>query len=86
MAIISQDAIKLGCSGGQGKIQIQTLLVLETPPGRACHPTCSTMVENPRQRRVNLYKLVRLWRDRPIFMQNKANYKTEVRKQKTDDG
>ena len=24
MAIISQDAIKLGCSGGQGKIQIQT--------------------------------------------------------------
>jgi len=26
MAIISQDAIKLGCSGGQGKIQIQTLL------------------------------------------------------------
>jgi len=25
MAIISQDAIKLGCSGGQGKIQIQTL-------------------------------------------------------------
>jgi len=26
MAIISQDAIKLGCSGSQGKIQIQTLL------------------------------------------------------------
>jgi len=25
MAIISQDAIKLGCSGGQGKIQIRTL-------------------------------------------------------------
>jgi len=26
MDIISQDAIKLGCSGSQGKIQIQTLL------------------------------------------------------------
>jgi len=33
MAIISQDAIKLGCSGGQGKIQIQTLFVLGTPRG-----------------------------------------------------
>ena len=43
MAIISQDAIKLGCSGGQGKIQIQTLLVLGTLPGRACHPTCTTI-------------------------------------------
>jgi len=47
VAIISQDAIKLGCSGGQGKIQIQTLLVIRTPPGRVFHPTCSTVVENP---------------------------------------
>jgi len=49
MAIISQDVIKLGCSGSQGKIQIQTLFVLRTSQGRACHPTCSTMVENPLQ-------------------------------------
>jgi len=27
MAIISQDAIKLGCSGGQSKIQIQTYAI-----------------------------------------------------------
>jgi hypothetical protein len=32
----------------------------------ARHPTCSTIVENPRQRRVNLYKSA-------LFMQNKAN-------------
>jgi hypothetical protein len=28
MAVISQDAIKLGCLGGQGKIQIQPVLQL----------------------------------------------------------
>ena len=38
-----------------------------------CGKTYFTSVENPRQRRVNLYKLVRLWRDRSLFMQNKAN-------------
>jgi len=46
MAIISQDTIKLGCSGSQGKIQIQTFF-LGTPPGKVCHPTFSTVVENP---------------------------------------
>jgi hypothetical protein len=66
MAIISQDSIKLGCSGGQGKIQIQPVLQLRLR---------RTSVENPRQRRVNLYKLVRLWRDQPFFMQNKANFR-----------
>ena len=80
MAIISQDVIKLGCSGSQGKIQIQTFfehaaqLVQQLRLRR-------TSVENPRQRRVNppnrwrvnLYKLVHLWCDRPVFLQNKAN-------------
>ena len=41
-----------------------------------CGKTYFTSVENPRQRRVNLYKLVRLWRDRHFFMQNKASLQT----------
>ena len=80
MAIISQDVIKLGCSGGQGKIQIQTLFDHATKRDLQLRLR-RTSVENPRQRRVNppnrwrvnLYKLVHLWRDWPCFMQNKAN-------------
>ena len=66
MAIISQDTIKLGCSGGQGKIQIQTFFVLGTP----CGEHAAQLVQ---QMSRILYKLVHLWRDRPVFMQNKAN-------------
>ena len=100
MAIISQDAIKLGCSGGQGKIQIQTFFEhaaqlvqqlrlrrtsVENPRQRRVNPPNRWRVNPPNRWRVNLYKLVYLWRDRPVFLQNKANFKTEVRKQKTED-
>jgi hypothetical protein len=38
-------------------------------------PTAYKCRESQPERRVNLYKLVRLWRDQPYFLQNKANFK-----------
>jgi hypothetical protein len=59
MAIISQDAIKLGCSGGQGKTHAQTMFEHATQ-----------IVQQLRLRRTSVENV----RQIDLFLQNKANF------------
>jgi hypothetical protein len=70
MAIISQDAIKFGCSGGQGKIHAQTTFEHAAQIVQQLHLR-RTSVENLRQIPVPSTAL-----GMTCFMQNKANPST----------